>query len=84
MHPQEQPPRAVKPGFAVPATDDEIREKYLERAIRELNAFSREVLECRLCPRGNFTPVLAWQRYPFYVFCRSAGLRKSRRSRRGR
>jgi hypothetical protein len=24
----------------MPATDDEIREKYLERAIRELNAFS--------------------------------------------
>ncbi len=41
-----------------PATDDEIREKYLERAIRELNAFSREVQECGLCPRGSFTPVL--------------------------
>src|SRR3954462_814407 len=41
----------------MPATDDEIREKYLERAIRELNAFSREVTECALCPRGNFTPV---------------------------
>jgi uracil-DNA glycosylase len=41
-----------------PATDDEIREKYLERAIRELNGFSREVQECALCPRGNFTPVL--------------------------
>ncbi len=26
---------------AMPATDDEIREKYLERAIRELNAFAR-------------------------------------------
>jgi uracil-DNA glycosylase len=27
----------------VPATDDEIREKYLERAIRELNQLTREV-----------------------------------------
>jgi uracil-DNA glycosylase family 4 len=41
----------------MPATDDEIKEKYLERAIRELNAFSRELLECPHCPRGNFTPV---------------------------
>ena len=32
--------------------DDEIREKYLERAIRELNQMSREVQECRHCPRG--------------------------------
>ncbi|MDP8943167.1 MAG: uracil-DNA glycosylase [Actinomycetota bacterium] len=42
----------------MPATDDEIREKYLERAIRELNALSREVQECRGCPRGNVMPVL--------------------------
>ncbi len=27
----------------MPATDDEIREKYLERAIRELNAFARDL-----------------------------------------
>jgi len=26
----------------VPATDDEIREKYLERAIRELNSFAND------------------------------------------
>jgi uracil-DNA glycosylase len=58
MHPQEQPPRVVKPGFAVPATDDEIREKYLERAIRELNALTRELQECDHCPRGNLMPVL--------------------------
>jgi len=42
----------------VPATDDEIREKYLERAIRELNALTRELQSCRACPRGNRVPVL--------------------------
>jgi uracil-DNA glycosylase len=38
--------------------DDEIREKYLERAIRELNQMSREIQECQHCPRGNLMPVL--------------------------
>src|SRR5438445_7576774 len=42
----------------VQATDDEIREKYLERAIRELNAFSRELQSCPHCPRGQLMPVL--------------------------
>jgi uracil-DNA glycosylase family 4 len=42
----------------VPATDDEIREKYLERAIRELNTLTRELQECRTCPRGSRMPVL--------------------------
>jgi uracil-DNA glycosylase family 4 len=42
----------------VPATDDEIREKYLERAIRELNALTRDIQGCELCPRGNLMPVL--------------------------
>ncbi len=42
----------------VPATDDEIREKYLERAIRELNHFTRDLQGCRHCPRGNLMPVL--------------------------
>jgi uracil-DNA glycosylase family 4 len=42
----------------MPATDDEIREKYLERAIRELNSLTREVTECSHCPRGNLMPVL--------------------------
>ena len=42
----------------VPATDDEIREKYLERAIRELNAFARRLAECPHCPRGQLMPVL--------------------------
>jgi uracil-DNA glycosylase family 4 len=42
----------------VPATDDEIREKYLERAIRELNALARELQSCSVCPRGSLMPVL--------------------------
>jgi len=42
----------------MPATDDEIREKYLERAIRELNSLTRELQSCDLCPRGNLMPVL--------------------------
>ena len=42
----------------MPATDDEIREKYLERAIRELNQLTREIQDCEHCPRGNLMPVL--------------------------
>ena len=42
----------------MPATDDEIREKYLERAIRELNHFTRELQACDRCPRGSLMPVL--------------------------
>jgi uracil-DNA glycosylase len=42
----------------VPATDDEIREKYLERAIRELNSFAQRLSECEHCPRGQLMPVL--------------------------
>jgi uracil-DNA glycosylase family 4 len=42
----------------MPATDDEIREKYLERAIRELNAFARDLQDCQHCPRGQLMPVL--------------------------
>jgi uracil-DNA glycosylase len=42
----------------MPATDDEIREKYLERAIREINALAHDVQDCTLCPRGNLMPVL--------------------------
>jgi uracil-DNA glycosylase family 4 len=43
---------------AVPTTDDEIKEKYLERAIRELNELTRELQGCELCPRGRLMPVL--------------------------
>jgi uracil-DNA glycosylase family 4 len=42
----------------LPTTDDEIQEKYLERAIRELNQLTRRLQECSHCPRGNLMPVL--------------------------
>lgn len=42
----------------MPATDDEIREKYLERAIRELNSLTRDLQSCPHCPRGHLMPVL--------------------------
>jgi uracil-DNA glycosylase family 4 len=42
----------------MPTTDDEIQEKYLERAIRELNSLTQRLQECSHCPRGNLMPVL--------------------------
>ncbi len=42
----------------MPTTDDQIREKYLDRAIRELNTLTRELQSCPHCPRGNLMPVL--------------------------
>ncbi len=57
MHSQGQARQPSNPR-GMPATDDEIREKYLERAIRELNAFAREVQACTHCPRGQLMPVL--------------------------
>ena len=45
-------------GPRVPTTDDEIQEKYLERAIRELNQLTHRLQECSHCPRGNLMPVL--------------------------
>jgi uracil-DNA glycosylase len=45
-------------GANLPATDDEIQEKYLERAIRELNQLTHRLQECSHCPRGNLMPVL--------------------------
>ena len=53
-----QPHAASKIGGPMPQTDDEIREKYLERAIRELNALTRDLQGCSHCPRGNLMPVL--------------------------
>jgi uracil-DNA glycosylase family 4 len=58
MHAQGQasgPRKIVRP---MPVTDDEIRERYLDRAIRELNLLSREIQECSACPRGSLLPVL--------------------------
>src|ERR1700737_5578192 len=58
MHPQGQPWASSNPSEAMPITDDEVREKYLERAIRELNTLTRELQACALCPRGDLMPVL--------------------------
>jgi len=58
MHVKEGAPGSSKTPHQVPATDDEIREKYLERAIRELNQLTREIQDCDHCPRGNLMPVL--------------------------
>jgi uracil-DNA glycosylase len=49
---------AARRGGPVRTTDDEIKEKYLERAIRELNQLTRDLQECSHCPRGNLMPVL--------------------------
>ncbi len=57
MQPQGPGHRPPKPS-AMPATDDEIREKYLERAIRELNLLTHEIHSCAHCPRGSLMPVL--------------------------
>jgi uracil-DNA glycosylase len=57
MHAQGQAREPSNPR-GMPATDDEIREKYLERAIRELNVFARELQACPYCPRGQLMPVL--------------------------
>src|SRR5262249_30327099 len=51
-------PAPSKKAVQMRSTDDEIREKYLERAIRELNQVSREIQECPHCPRGKLMPVL--------------------------
>jgi uracil-DNA glycosylase len=42
----------------MPTTEDQIQEKYLERAIRELNDLTHELADCDACPRGNLMPVL--------------------------
>ena len=58
MHAQGGQSRPSKPPPIMPATDDEIREKYLERAIREINTLTRDLQECTHCPRGQLVPVL--------------------------
>ena len=58
MQARGQRPAPSNPSGWMRATDDEIRETYLERAIRELNNLTRELQECQHCPRGNLMPVL--------------------------
>jgi uracil-DNA glycosylase len=58
MQPQGAEPGPKKRQGAVSSTtDDEIREKYLERAIRELNDLGRELSACQDCARGSVMPV---------------------------
>jgi uracil-DNA glycosylase family 4 len=42
----------------MPETGNDIREKYLERAIRELNTLGRELQSCRGCAESGVMPVL--------------------------
>lgn len=42
----------------MPVTDDEIHDKYLERAIREINALTHDVQTCSHCPRGSAMPIV--------------------------
>src|ERR1700687_739731 len=58
MHCQGQARASSNPSGAMPVTDDEIRDSYLERAIRELNTLTRELQACPHCPRVNLMPVL--------------------------
>ena len=58
MQGEGKPVDTAKTLGQMPVTDDEIREKYLERAIRELNTLTRELQGCPHCPRGNLMPVL--------------------------
>jgi uracil-DNA glycosylase family 4 len=58
MHSQGQAAGARKTFAPMPVTDDEIRERYLDRAIRELNLLAREIQKCSACPRGAAAPVL--------------------------
>lgn len=44
---------------SVRIADDEIREKYLERAIRELSEVEQEVRACDSCQRSSRPPVLS-------------------------
>ena len=50
MHAQGVPSGSGKVNRPMPATDDEIREKYLERAIRELNLLTRDIQACDALP----------------------------------
>jgi uracil-DNA glycosylase len=58
VQPKGEGERSSKRSPAVPTTEDQIKEKYLERAIRELNQLTHRLQDCRDCPRGNLMPVL--------------------------
>lgn len=56
--PAGAPPEMSKKTPAMPATDNEIKDKYLERAIRELNQLSRDLQNCEACQASRVMPVL--------------------------
>jgi len=61
MHPASDkggPGGVSNKAAAMPVTDNEIKEKYLEKAIRELNQLSRELKSCEACSRTKVMPVL--------------------------
>jgi uracil-DNA glycosylase family 4 len=58
VHRQGHSPAPSKPEASMPAIDDQIREKYLERAIRELGTLNHDLQACQHCPRGQLMPVL--------------------------
>ncbi len=58
MQPQGRNRSVKKKPSAVRTSDDQIKEKYLERAIRELNELSNDLGSCEDCPRGSLMPVL--------------------------
>lgn len=59
-HPSDKggPGGVSKKAPAMSVTDNEINEKYLERAIRELNQLSRDLKSCEACSRTKVMPVL--------------------------
>jgi len=73
MQGQGEGSAAANPLGGMPATDDEIREKYLERAIRELNHLTRDLQACTGCPRGALSPVLGSGHPQADVFLLKAG-----------
>ena len=42
----------------IAVTDEDIRDKYLDRAILELNEFTRAVQTCKLCKRKDAMPII--------------------------
>ncbi len=56
--PAGAPSGASKNESAMPATENEIKEKYLERAIRELNQLNRDLQDCEACQSTRVMPVL--------------------------
>jgi uracil-DNA glycosylase len=58
MHAKGPAGAPSKPSPRMRTNDDEIREKYLERAIRELNRLNAELSDCSGCDRGDRMPVL--------------------------